>query len=295
MSARGARSETTTDLRYTLMELAETMPDVLSLGRGDPDMHTPAAIVEAGVRALEHPVAPSPVRGVSQLRAALAERYAREKGLHFDPDREILITNGAQEGLFLTMLALVNPGDGVLVPDPRSSSYDQAIEAAGGQLIELPTSATDDFQLKAETLARHASDAKLLILVNPSNPTGSLVPPEEVEAIATVARRRNLLMISDEIYENLVFDGGRVQSVAACDDMRDRTVTLSGFSKTYAMTGFRVGYLAGPRRLSRPPPESKTPSPARARCCRSTWRWRRWKGRRRPLPICTPFLPGGDD
>jgi aspartate/methionine/tyrosine aminotransferase len=228
------------------MELAETMPDVLSLGRGDPDMHTPAAIVEAGVRAFEHPVAPSPVRGVSRLRSALAERYAREKGLHFDPDREILITNGAQEGLFLTMLALVNPADEVLVPDPRYSSYDQAIEAAGGRLIELPTSADDDFQLKAETLERHAGGAKLLILVNPSNPTGSLVPPEEVEGIATVARRRNLLMISDEIYENLVFDGGRAQSVAACDGMRESTVTLSGFSKTYAMTGFRVGYLAGP-------------------------------------------------
>jgi len=241
-----AGGEQATELRYSLMELAETLTDVILLGRGDPDMHTPPPIIEAALAGFPGPLDPSPVQGLPRLRQAIAHRYQREKGFDLDPEREILITTGAQEGLFLTMLALVDPGDGVLVPDPRYSSYDQAIEAAGGRIVDIPTRAARDFRLEPEALADRASQGKLLILINPSNPTGSLVPPDEVRAIADVARRSGLLMISDEIYESLVFDGGRVQSVAACDGMRDRTVTLSGFSKTYAMTGLRVGYLAGP-------------------------------------------------
>ncbi len=246
-SSAGARA---TGARYSLMELAETLEDVISLGRGDPDLDTPASIREAALEALSRgSLAVPPVRGLLRLRMALAERYRRDKGWALDPEREILITNGAQEGLFLSMLALVDPGDPVLVPDPRYSSYDQAVEAAGGEIVEVPTGAGRDFALDPSALERAAAahpGAKLLVLVNPSNPTAALTRKEQVREIARVARERDLVVISDEIYESLVFDGEDLLSVASCDGMPERTVTLSGFSKTYAMTGFRVGYLIGP-------------------------------------------------
>jgi aminotransferase len=242
--------EKATRARYSLMELAETIPDVISLGRGDPDLDTPPKIREAALEALSREsVSVPPLRGLDSLRRALAERYRRDKGFDLDPDREILVTNGAQEGLFLSMLALVDPGEPVLVPDPRYTSYDQAIEAAGGEIAEVSTGAGRDFSLDPSELEKAAAchpRAKLLVLVNPSNPTSALTPKERVREVARVARERDLVVISDEIYESLVFDGEELLSVAACEDMRERTVTLSGFSKTYAMTGFRVGYLIGP-------------------------------------------------
>jgi aminotransferase len=245
----GTSGESRTQARYSLLDLAATLPDVISLGRGDPDLATPQPILDAALESMRRPAAPAPVRGLPELRQALAERYRREKGLEFDPDREILITNGAQEGLFLSMLTLVDPGDGVLMADPRYSSYDQAVAAAGGRIVEVATGKGDDFTLDPDALdglLRRTERAKVLVLVNPSNPTGALTPPARVRRIAEVARAAGLAVVSDEIYENLVFDGARLLSVAACDDMREWTVTLSGFSKTYAMTGFRVGYLLGP-------------------------------------------------
>jgi aminotransferase len=238
--------EQATLLRYSLLELAETLPDVISLGRGDPDIATPSPIIEAALEEIRRPAALPPPRGLASLRSAIAERYRREKGLDFDPEREILITNGAQEGLFLAMLSLVDPGERVLVQDPRYSSYDQAIAASGGEVVEIPTGKDYDFALDPDELAARAPSAKLLVLVNPNNPTGALIPRDRVRQIARIAREAGLVVISDEIYENLVFDGARLLSVVECEGMRERTVTLSGFSKTYAMTGFRVGYLIGP-------------------------------------------------
>ncbi|HYU78062.1 MAG TPA: aminotransferase class I/II-fold pyridoxal phosphate-dependent enzyme [Vicinamibacterales bacterium] len=247
MTAHAApEGQQATEIRYSLMELAEQLPDVISLGRGDPDLDTPAAIIDRAVAAVAGAHEMPNVQGLDVLRAAIANRYERDKDLRFDPEREILVTNGAQEGLFLTMLALVDRGDRVLVPDPRYSSYDQAIEAAGGTTVEVPTRLERDFHLEPEELSRRAHEGKVLILVNPNNPTGSCIPPQGVRDIAAVAKRAGLTVVSDEIYESLVFDGGSVLSVAACEGMRNQTVTLSGFSKTYAMTGFRVGYLIGP-------------------------------------------------
>jgi len=238
--------EKATLLRYSLVELAETLPDVISLGRGDPDLATPPSILSAALEEMRKPAPPPPLRGLASLRAALADRYRRDKGIEFDPEREILITNGAQEGLFLSMLALVNPGDRVLVQDPRYSSYDQAIAASGGEIVAIPTGRNYDFALDPADLAGLTSSARLLVLVNPNNPTGALIQPDRVRDIARIARATELSVISDEIYENLVFDGNELLSVVECEGMRERTVTLSGFSKTYAMTGFRMGYLIGP-------------------------------------------------
>lgn len=239
------KGEAATSLRYKLMELAATRDDVISLGRGDPDLDTPADIWEGALRKLESGAAPAPVRGVAELREAIARRYADEKGLEFDPDTEILITNGGQEALFLSMLALVDPGDAVATPDPRYSSYDQAIGAAGGKIVEIPTGMDNNFVLQAEDVRAYAADAKVLVLVNPSNPTGAVVDGDGSRALAKELRKTDTITISDEIYESIVYNGKQLLSLAACDGMRERTITLSGFSKTYAMTGFRVGYLIG--------------------------------------------------
>jgi aminotransferase len=246
MTSRAVTSgEKATSLRYRMMEMAATMDDVISFGRGDPDLDTPADIWQGALDKIRRPSASTPVRGLGPLREAIAKRYADEKHLSFDPEREILITNGGQEGLFLSMLALLDPGDRVATPDPRYSSYDQAIGAAGGEIIEIPTSADRDFRLEADAVRASAGGAKVLVFVNPSNPTGAFVPADGVRELAGAAHDTDLLVISDEIYESIVYDGQHPLSFAACDGMRHRTVTLSGFSKTYAMTGFRVGYLIG--------------------------------------------------
>ncbi len=238
------QGEKANEKRYSLMELAATLDDVISLGRGDPDLDTPRHVIDRAFELLNDAPEKLETMGLAELRSAIARRYRDEKGLDFDPDSEILVTNGAQEALFLAVMAILNPGDKVLVPDPRYSSYDQAIETSGGDIVSLPTGADFDFALDPATLAG-AEEAKLLILINPSNPTGALIEEHQVEDLARIARDAGLLVISDEVYEKLVFDGQEVRSVAACEGMRERTVTLSSFSKSYAMTGFRVGYLLG--------------------------------------------------
>ncbi len=235
---------TADEKRFSLVELSATLADVISLGRGDPDLDTPPRIIEEAMKRMANPPDALEVRGLPELREAIATRYREEKGLTFDPETEILVTNGAQEGLFLSVLALLNPGDKILVPDPRYGSYDQAVATAGGEMVALPTGDDYDFGLRPETVAA-ADGGKVLLLVNPSNPTGALTTQDNVRAIAKIAREKDLIVISDEVYEKLTFDEA-VLSVAACDQMRERTVTLSSLSKTYAMTGFRIGYLIGP-------------------------------------------------
>jgi len=239
------KGETATSLRYKMMELAANMDDVISLGRGDPDLDTPTDIWEGALSKLQDRHSTSPVRGLAELRNAIARRYQNEKGLSFDPDSEILITNGGQEALFLSMLALVNPGDRVATPDPRYTSYDQAIGAAGGELVEIPTDLEHNFVLQPQDVRKYAAGANVLVLVNPSNPTGALVNADTSRVLAETLRDSDTIVISDEIYESIVYDDEEFLSLAACDGMRDRTLTLSGFSKSYAMTGFRVGYLIG--------------------------------------------------
>ena len=230
--------------RFTLVELAATLDGVISLGRGDPDLDTPPSIIDEACRRMATPPESIDAAGLPELRAAIAKRYRDEKGLDFDPETEVTVTNGGQEGLFLSVLALLNPGDRILVPEPRYGSYDQAIATAGGEMVSLVTGEGYDFGLRPEAVAE-APEAKVLLLVNPSNPCGALTPADSVRAISEIAKEKGLIVISDEVYEKLTF-GEEVLSVATCDGMRERTVTLSSVSKTYAMTGFRCGYLAGP-------------------------------------------------
>ncbi len=238
-----------TSLRYRMMALARARPDVISLGRGDPDLDTPAQVIEGGLArfaARARRDGPGSVRGLRSLREGVAERYARERGVAVDPATEIAITNGAQEGLFLAMLALVDPGDRVACQDPRYSSYDQAIGVAGGEIVPVPTGGNLPFHLDGDDLRRRARGARVLVFVNPSNPTGSCVRPTGVRSIARAAAELGLVVLSDEIYEDVVFGDEPFLSFLSAEGARERGVVLSGFSKAYAMTGFRVGYLIGP-------------------------------------------------
>lgn len=238
-----------TALRYALMEMA-TGPDVIALGRGDPDLPTPPHILEAAAQAVrDRKTSPTRVQGMAKLRKAIADKLNHENGMNLEA-ANILVTTGGQEALYLIMQVLLNPGDAVLVPDPRYTSYDQAIASAGGQMVMVPTDHDDAFNLTAEAVeAAITPQTKALLIVTPSNPTGGIVTRERLEQIAQVAIKHNLIVISDEIYEKFVFDGWEHFSIASVPGMAERTITLNGFSKTYAMTGLRVGYVAAPRNV----------------------------------------------
>lgn len=237
-----------TALRYALMELAAQIPDAIALGRGDPDLDTPPHVIAAAQAAVQDgraDVVPPPA-GLPGLREAVATKLRVDNGISVDADG-VVITSGGQEGLFLIMQALLDPGDEILVPDPRYSSYDQAIEQAGGRMVLVPTYPEDNFDLRpAEVEAAITPNTKALLIVSPSNPTGSVVSTENLHAIAEIAKARDLIVISDEIYERFIYPPSKQLSIASLPGMFERTITLNGFSKTYAMTGWRVGYLAAP-------------------------------------------------
>jgi aminotransferase len=252
---RGALSARAAQIRggdegpfFQLLNLAAARDNVIRLGRGEPDIPTPPHIIAAAKRALDeghtgytHPA------GLPALREAIAEKLARDNGLHYDPATEIIVTAGAQEALAIAMQTLVDPGDGVLLAIPAYAAYDCNIKLAGGVPVPVPTFEEQDFELRPEAIeACIAPRSKILALVTPNNPTASAIPGETIERIAEVARRHNLIVLSDELYEKVVYDGFRHVSIAGLPGMRERTVVINGFSKAYSMTGFRVGYLAGP-------------------------------------------------
>ncbi|MGJ3238658.1 MAG: pyridoxal phosphate-dependent aminotransferase [Anaerolineae bacterium] len=236
-----------TALRYALMEMA-THPDVIALGRGDPDLATPTHIIEATQTSIRNNQVPvSPVAGLPELRQAVADKLQRDNNLQVTSEN-VIITTGGQEGLFLLMQVLVNPGDEILVPDPRYTSYDQAIASAGGKMIMIPTDHDDAFNLRPEAVEQAITPrTKALLIVTPSNPTGGIVTRERLEQIAQIAIKHNLIVISDEIYEKFVYDDWEHFSIGSIPGMESRTITLNGFSKAYAMTGLRVGYVCAPK------------------------------------------------
>jgi aminotransferase len=238
-----------TRLRYYLMDRAAHLSDVIALGRGDPDFHTPGPIVEAAVAQMGEWAGHPPVRGLLELRAAVAQKLARDNAIHVDPDAQILITNGGQEALFLAILALVNPGDEVMVSDPRYSSYDDAVATAGGSMILVPTSREKNFDLDPGDVEKAITPrSKLLLVITPSNPTAGVISPANLRGLAEVAKTHNLFVISDEIYEKITFDEAHEErlSITTLSGMAERTLTLNAVSKAYAMTGWRLGYAAGP-------------------------------------------------
>ncbi len=236
-----------TQLRYALMEMAKEMDDVIALGRGDPDLPTPPHIVEAANRAMRDGLTgETPVAGMPQLRAAIAAHMREVNGLPIEADN-VMVTTGGQEGLFLAVQALIDPGDEILVPDPRYSSYDDAIRRAGGRMVMVPTNREDAFNLEAEAVEAAITPAtKALLIVTPSNPTAGIVSEERQRAIAEVCIRHNLIVIVDEIYGKIVYEPYKHFSIGSLPGMAERTITLDAFSKSYAMTGWRCGYVAAP-------------------------------------------------
>ena len=230
-----------------MADIAEALPDVIKLGRGDPDLDTPAHIVAAGQEALAkgathytHPL------GIPALRQAIADNIRAHGGADYAPD-QIVVTPGGQQAMFVIALGLLDPGDEILVPCPGYNPYHQAAELAEATTVHVRTSMATNFCLTAEMVeAAITPKSKILVLINPNNPTGTVTPPDEVRRIAEVARKHDLIVISDEIYARLTYGNHQVQPVAALPGMAERTITLSGMSKAYAMTGWRVGYFAGP-------------------------------------------------
>ena len=231
-------------LRYALTDLSRSVPDAIALGRGDPDLDTPAFIAEAAREALrEGPLPTAPICGLPALREAIAENAQRDHACRIDA-KNVLITTGGQEALFLVMTLLLNPGDEILVPDPRYTSYDQAIEHTGATSVSVPTFARDGFDLlPAEVEKRITPHTKALLLVTPSNPTGGVLTPESAKGLAALAQKHNFVIVSDEIYGKFVWEPFRHTSMVGEPGMAGRVITISGFSKAYAMTGWRVGYI----------------------------------------------------
>jgi aminotransferase len=233
--------------RTRMLAMASGLKDVIAMGRGDPDFHTPAHIVEAAKKAIDanehHYTMPA---GILPLRKAIADTLRRENGLDYSPD-EVVVTAGTQEAVMLCMLALVDEGDEVLMPTPRFTSYDTAVTLCGGVPVSVPTVEATNFALiPAEIEARITPRTKMLVLITPNNPTGAVTPPAAVREIAEICKRHDIVVISDEIYARIIFEGSEHLSIGSLPGMRERTITLNGFSKSYAMTGWRIGYIAAP-------------------------------------------------
>jgi aminotransferase len=236
--------------RNRMMALAAKYTDVIGLGRGDPDLATPPHIVEAAHRAArEGHTHYAPTLGILPLREALSAKLAQENGVTFSVD-EILITTGGQEAVNLIMQALLDPADEVIIPNPSYGTYALAAHLAGGVPVLVPLDRDAGFQFDLPAIERHITPrTKAIAVVSPNNPTGTVQTRASLEGIAEIARRRGLLVISDEIYEKILYDGAAHHSIAAFPEMRERTIIVNGFSKAYAMTGWRVGWIAAPRPL----------------------------------------------
>lgn len=227
-------------------DIIATMEDVISLGVGEPDFVTPDQIRRAGIRSLEQGETHySSNSGMLELREELAKHLAKRYEVEYDPETEILITVGVSEALHISLMALVDPGDEVIVPEPCYVSYKPGIIFAGGVPVVLETRCEDDFQIIPQAIeAAITPRTKGLLIGYPNNPTGAVMPREILIEIAKIAEEHGLVVFSDEIYDRLVY-GIEHTCFASLPGIRDRTVLLGGFSKAYAMTGWRIGYVAG--------------------------------------------------
>ena len=228
-------------------ELVNSMDDVVSLGIGEPDFATPWRIRDAAIRSLEHGhTSYTSNLGILALREKICAYAAENYGVSYDPVTECIITVGVSEGLDLALRALLNPGDEVVYHEPCYVSYAPGVKMARGVPVVVPTSVENGFALSADDLEKAVTDRTKALLLNfPCNPTGASMDSEALARVAEIAEKRDLVVITDEIYSELTYDGRHV-SIASIPGMRERTLFLHGFSKAYAMTGFRIGYACGP-------------------------------------------------
>ena len=224
--------------------------DVISLGVGEPDFDTPWSISKAAITSIEKGMTMyTSNRGLPELCGLLSEDFKNRYGVEYDPKSEIIFTTGVSEGLDIAMRAVVNPGDEVLVVDPCFVSYQPEVYLAGGGPKALPCRAEDQFKITPESLMEHITPKTKVLMMNfPNNPTGGVMDKDDLKAIADIIIDHDLLVISDEVYSELSYDLKHT-ATASIDGLFERTITLNGFSKAYAMTGWRLGYLCAPKEI----------------------------------------------
>ena len=232
-------------------DIVAEMPEAISLGVGEPDFVTPWPIRSAAIYSIEDGLTQyTSNKGRTHLRELISEYLRVRYGVHYDPATEVFVTVGASEGIDVSLRALLGPGDEVLIPEPSYVSYAPGVIFAGGTPIAMRTRAEDEFRLRPEAVrAAMTARTKAIILPYPNNPTGGVMGREDLLAIADVLAGTDIIAISDEIYSELVYDGHEHVSFAALPGMHERTITLNGFSKAFAMTGWRVGYACAPKPL----------------------------------------------
>ena len=233
-----------------MFDKARTMENVISMGIGEPDLDTPREVCEKATEALQKGFTHYPPNaGLNLLREAVSKYGLPEPGM-YKPE-EIMITNGAMNALSLLMNILIEPGDHVMIQDPQWLNYASQIEFYGGVAVRIPTDPAKDFAIDAEEIRKRfvPGKTKALMINSPNNPTGHVMTREELEAIARVAVELDLLVISDEVYNTLIFEDAEVLSISTFPGMRDRTIVVNSFSKSFAMCGWRVGYAAGPEAI----------------------------------------------
>ena len=232
---------------------AQKYQNVIDLTLGDPDLPPPSNVQQAGCQAiLAGKTRYSANAGLLELRKAIAAEAQREYGMPFAPETEIIVTVGAMEASYLSLWSLLNPGDEAIIPAPFWINYGEVVKSCGARPVFVETRPEDAFVLQAEDVEKALSPrTKLLILNSPSNPTGAVIPPATLDRLAELAVRHDLTVLSDEIYSHLVFDGRKAESILTRPGMRERTVVINGFSKRYAMTGWRIGWALAPAPLIR--------------------------------------------
>lgn len=235
-------------------DIANELDDVISLSVGEPDFYTPWHIREEGIYTLEKGrTRYTPNRGFIKLREQIVAFLNRKYDIDYNPDNEVLVTVGGSEAIDLAVRTLVNPGDEVLIPEPSFVCYVPITQMAGGVPVTITTKAENKFKLTAEEVESHITDkTKMLILPFPNNPTGGVMRKEDLEAVAEVCIKHDLLVLSDEIYSELTYGKEKHVSIASIPGMKERTVVINGFSKSYAMTGWRLGYAVGPKEIITP-------------------------------------------
>ena len=232
-------------------DIANEMDDVISLSVGEPDFHTPWHIREAGIESLEKGrTSYTPNRGFLQLRAEISNFVERHYHVKYDPQTEVLVTVGGSEAIDLCVRTLIEPGDEVLIPEPSFVCYVPITEMAGGVPVIIETKPENKFRLTEEELEEKITDkTKLLIMPYPNNPTGAVMRRSDLEAVARVVERHNLLVLSDEIYASLTYGEEPHTAFSARPGMQERTILVNGFSKSHSMTGWRMGYACGPEAI----------------------------------------------
>lgn len=236
-------------------EIAATMENVISLGIGEPDFVSPQPVIDAAIASLhEGKTGYTANSGLKELRDAISDDISGRYNVQYDPGSEVIVTVGVSEAMMLSMLALLDPGDEILIPEPCFVSYGPTAEFAGARVVYVPTSVENQFQVTAEDIeARITPKTKVLFLGYPNNPTGAVLSRENLIEIAEVVEKHDLMVISDEIYDRLVY-GAAYESGHVClpsiESLRNRTILLGGFSKGYAMTGWRIGYACAPKSIA---------------------------------------------